>query len=61
MEDADIVRLYFERSENAISESQKKYGALCRRLAMRITGSRQDAEETENDTYLKVWNAVPPA
>ena len=61
MEDADIIRLYFERSENAISESQKKYGALCRGLAMRITGNREDAEETENDTYLRAWDTIPPA
>lgn len=61
MEDAGIIRLFFARSENAIKESQKKYGRLCRGLAMRVLGNRQDAEETENDTYLRAWNTIPPA
>ena len=61
MDDQSIIRLYFARSENAIKESKKKYGALCRGLAMRITGSREDAEETENDTYLRAWDTIPPA
>ena len=43
IEDKKIVALFFQRSEHAISELDKKYGALCRRLAFQITGSRQDA------------------
>ena len=61
MEDAEIVRLFFARSEQALRESKTKYGAACRRLAMRVLGSREDAEETENDTYLRAWNTIPPA
>ena len=60
MDDAEIIRLFFARSENAIKESRLKYGALCRSLAMRVLGSREDAEETENDTYLRAWNTIPP-
>lgn len=60
MDDNEIIALYFERSENAIKESRRKYGRLCRAAAMRILGSREDAEETENDTYLRAWNAIPP-
>ena len=61
MEDAEILRLYNARDEAAISESRRKFGPLIRALALRLLQSREDAEETENDTYWKVWNAVPPA
>ena len=61
MEDAEILRLFNARDEAAISESRRKFGPLIRVLALRLLRSKEDAEETENDTYLKVWNAVPPA
>ncbi len=60
IEDKKIVALFFQRSEHAISELDKKYGALCRRLAFQIIGSRQDAEECVNDAYLGAWRAIPP-
>ncbi len=60
MDDKDIIELYILRSERAIKESRTKYGRLCRACAMRILGSREDAEETENDTYLRAWNTIPP-
>lgn len=60
MDDQGILQLYYLRSEKAIKESQTKYGRLCRSLAMRILGSREDAEETENDTYLRAWDTIPP-
>ena len=44
MEDEAIISLYFERSESAIAETDKKYGGLCRSVADRILGSRQDSE-----------------
>ena len=50
MEDRDIVGLYFARDEAAISESDRKYGALCRPLSMNILGVLQDAEECVADT-----------
>ncbi len=61
MEDHEILRLFNARDEAAISESRLKFGPLIRALALRLLQSKEDAEETENDTYLKVWNAVPPA
>ena len=60
MEDREIVALYWERDERAIGETQKKYGALCHRIAYNILQNRQDAEECENDTYLEAWNSIPP-
>ncbi len=60
MEDSRIVEMYFERNEQAIAETQKKYGRLCLNLAKRIIGDGYDAEECVNDVYLGVWQAIPP-
>ncbi|MCI8513366.1 MAG: sigma-70 family RNA polymerase sigma factor [Lachnospiraceae bacterium] len=60
MEDKDILRLYFERSEYAVEETKKKYGNMLRALAARILSDRRDAEECENDTYLGAWRTIPP-
>ncbi len=60
MEDSQIIELYWQRSESAISETSKKYGRLCRSIAMNIVGNYSDAEECENDTYVATWNAIPP-
>ncbi len=60
MEDKKIIELYFSRSEQAIAETQKKYGKYCRYIASRILECNEDAEEVENDTYLKTWNTIPP-
>ena len=59
MDDSRIIGLFFERSERAIEETQSKYGWLLRRVAENILG-REDAEECENDCYLRLWNAIPP-
>ena len=61
MEDADILNLYFQRNERAISESKQKYGKQIYALAYRILRNREDSEECENDTYLGAWKAIPPA
>lgn len=60
MDDHAIIALYFKRAEEAITETRKKYGALCRAVAKRILESDKDAEEVESDTYLRVWNSIPP-
>ena len=59
--DADIIALYWERNERAIRETADRYGSLCMRVAMNILANSADAEECVNDTYLKTWNAIPPA
>ena len=61
MRDKEIVGLYWRRSERAIEESRRKYGAFCRSIAFRILHNREDSEECENDTYLRSWNAIPPS
>jgi len=60
MEDAQIVQLYFDRSETAISETAQKYGKYCYSIAYNILASRSDADETVNDTYLGAWRSIPP-
>ena len=60
MTDDEIIGLYHSRSENAISETDKKHGGFCRRLALNILSSREDAEECVSDTYLAAWNKMPP-
>ncbi len=61
MNDASIIGLYWERSENAIKETDIKYGKLCNRLANNILNNIYDAEECVNDSYLTVWNSIPDA
>lgn len=60
MKDIDIIKLYFARSQKAIEETDKKYGAYCNAIAQNILCNRQDSEECVNDTYLKTWNTIPP-
>jgi len=60
MEDAQIVDLYFARSENAILETEKKYGRYCHYIAYQILNNDEDTKEVVNDTFLKIWNTVPP-
>ncbi len=61
MRDEDIINLYFSRNEQAIRETERNWGRACMGVSMDILGSRPDAEECVNDTYLKVWNSIPPA
>ena len=60
MKDQDIVELYFARDEQAIVETDKKYGNLCMQVSMNILASKPDAEECVSDTWLKTWNSIPP-
>ncbi len=58
--DEEIVALYWARDERAIEETARHYGKACMQVSMEILGSRPDAEECVNDTYLKTWNSIPP-
>ena len=58
--DEAIVSLYFDRSEEAIAESDRKYGKTCHTIAYNILHSDEDAEECVSDTWLRAWNAIPP-
>ena len=61
MNDQEIVRLYFDRDQQAISETSRKYGSYCYTIAWNILYNREDSEECVNDTYMDTWNAIPPA
>ena len=60
MEDQKIVSLYWERNEDAIVETHKKYGKYCYVIAYNILHSHEDSEECVNDTWNGAWNAMPP-
>ena len=59
MEDKQIVGLYWQRSEDAIPETARKYGAFCLSLARNLSDTREDAEECVNDTYYEAWTSMP--
>ncbi len=60
MEDSDIIELYWARSQQAIEESDRKYGPYCTAIARGILDRYEDAEECVNDTWFRAWNAMPP-
>lgn len=60
MDDKQIIRLFFERSEQAITELSQKYGVLCLQLAENILNDYHDAEECVNDAWFGAWNSIPP-
>ena len=59
MQDEQIIDLYWERSEEAIRETDKKYGKYCGTIAWNILYSAEDAEECVNDTWFRAWNLMP--
>ena len=59
MQDNEIVDLYWKRSEDAISQTNTKYGSYCRKVAMNIVANNEDSEECVNDTYMSAWNSMP--
>lgn len=60
MDDEQIIALYFERNENAISETEKKYGRYLASISFNILASEEDARECVNDTLYSAWNSIPP-
>ena len=60
MEDAAIIRLFFARDEAAISETEAKYGAYCRRIALNVLPLPEDAEEVVSDAWHRAWEKIPP-
>ncbi len=60
MKDSEIIDLYWQRNETAISETSAKYGAYCRTVSRNILANDEDAEECVNDTWLGAWDSMPP-
>lgn len=60
MDDGRIIDLFWARREDAIWETDKKYGNYCRSISLHILKNQEDSEECVNDTWLRAWNAMPP-
>lgn len=60
MDDNRIIELFFERSEQAVTELSAKYGRVCMSVAANVLNDRCDAEECVNDALYAVWNTIPP-
>lgn len=61
MDDSKIIALMEERSERSLTELSDKYGGICKKVAQNILGDFTETEECVNDTYMKVWESIPPA
>lgn len=60
MTDAEIIELFWQREEAAITETQARYGAYCTQIARNILSDREDAEECVSDTWMQAWSTIPP-
>lgn len=60
MEDEQIIQLFFDRDEEAITGAQGKYKRLCTSIAKRILSDERDVDECVSDTWIRVWNSIPP-
>lgn len=60
MQDEKIIQLYWERNESAISETQTRYEKYLSKIIFNVLGDTRDVAESLNDTYLKIWNSIPP-
>lgn len=60
MNDSQIIELYFQRSETAITETSKKYEKYCKSIIYNITRNNEDTKECLNDTYMSLWESIPP-
>lgn len=60
MKDSEIVTLYWDRNEDAILQTQKKYDAYLSKTAYNILADFEDSKECVNDTYYSAWNSIPP-
>lgn len=60
MRDNEIITLYWNRDETAITATANTYGNYCYSIAYNILYSNEDAEECVNDTWLNAWKSIPP-
>ena len=61
VDDNELIQLYFDRNEQALCETQRRFGSYFYTIAHNILGSVQDAEECVNDVLMRLWNHIPPA
>lgn len=60
MEDSRILELLWQRAESAISSLVHRFGKRIYSTALNLVNNPQDAEECVNDTYMAIWNTIPP-
>ncbi|MEI3100382.1 MAG: sigma factor [Oscillospiraceae bacterium] len=60
MDDEKITALFWERSQTALELLEKKYGGILRSAALNVLKDPRDAEEVVSDTYMKLWDSIPP-
>ena len=60
MEDAKIIALFWERNEQAVTETDAVYGRRLYHLSNHILNNAEDAEESVSDTYMETWKTIPP-
>lgn len=60
MEDQQIIEMYLQRNENAVTQTEMKYTRYCHSIAAHILNCHEDTDEAVNDTWLAAWNSIPP-
>lgn len=60
MQEQEIIALFQKRDQEAITQTDRTYGSMCRSLSGRILRNREDAEECVNDSYYRLWERIPP-
>lgn len=60
MQDSEIIELFWQRDESAITVTVRQYGGYCHTIAYNILQSKEDAEECVNATWLAAWQSIPP-
>lgn len=60
MDDNMIVKMFFDRNEIALVETERKYGRYLSKIAYNILFDTEDCKECVNDTYMRAWNIIPP-
>lgn len=58
--DKMIVDAFLQRDERALSLTEKRYGSYLRKIALNVLDNEEDAKECVNDTYMRLWQSIPP-
>lgn len=59
MKDDLIIKLYLERNEQAVKETEKKYSTLCKTVIGKLLNNKEDIEECLVDVYMELWKSIP--
>lgn len=61
MDDRTLIQSLVDRIETVFEALAQRFGPRLTSIAMNILDNSEDTEECVNDTYLAIWNAIPPA